>query len=136
MQAYPNEPNADMRAREARERGDAEKTWHVVRDLSVDASGGDPSGPETPDGDFAFEALVGERIVAVFRHEGNWFAIDAMCSHQGGPLAEGTVKDGCVTCPWHGWQYDLATGIQLINRQPLQETFPVRLNENLVEVML
>lgn len=149
MQAYPNEPNAEMRAREARERGDAEKTWHVVRKLDGrgvrggsgnggGSSDGDGCGTalETPDGDFAFEALIGERIVAVFRHEGNWFAIDAMCSHQGGPLAEGTVKDGCVTCPWHGWQYDLATGTQTINRQPLQETFPVRQNANLIEVLL
>lgn len=131
MQAYPNEPNADIRAREAREQGDAEKTWHVVLYLS-DAK----SGAETPEGDFAFEALIGERIVAVFRYQGNWFAIDGMCSHQGGPLAEGAVQDGCVTCPWHGWQYDLATGVQLINRQPLQETFPVRQNDNQVEVML
>lgn len=131
MQAYPNEPNADMRAREAREQGEAEKTWHVVRKLDSK-----PAGPETPEGDFAFEALIGERIVAVFRHGGNWFAMDGMCSHQGGPLAEGTVKDGCVTCPWHGWQYDLATGIQTINRQPLQESFPVRQNANLVEVLL
>ena len=131
MQAYPNEPNADMRAREASEQGDAEKTWHVVRDLNANASD-DGNGKH----DFAFEAIIGERIVAVFRHEGKWFAIDAMCSHQGGPLAEGVIQDGCVTCPWHGWQYDLATGVQTINQQPLQESFPVRQNENLVEVLV
>jgi nitrite reductase/ring-hydroxylating ferredoxin subunit len=84
--------------------------------------------------DFAVEVLVDDRVIAVFRHVGFWYAIDGMCSHQGGPLAAGQVRDGCVTCPWHGWQYDLATGIQLVNRQPLQESFQIREIENRVEV--
>ncbi len=46
----------------------------------------------------------GERI-AVFKHAGSLSAISNVCAHQGGPLGEGKVIDGCVTCPWHGWQY-------------------------------
>jgi methionine sulfoxide reductase heme-binding subunit len=45
-----------------------------------------------------------ERI-AIFRHAGGISAITNVCAHQGGPLGEGKVIDGCVTCPWHGWQY-------------------------------
>jgi sulfoxide reductase heme-binding subunit YedZ len=46
-----------------------------------------------------------ERI-AVFRHDSNKVsAITNVCSHQGGPLGEGKVIDGCVTCPWHGYQF-------------------------------
>jgi nitrite reductase/ring-hydroxylating ferredoxin subunit/DMSO/TMAO reductase YedYZ heme-binding membrane subunit len=45
-----------------------------------------------------------ERI-AIFRHNGGISAITNVCAHQGGPLGEGKVIDGCVTCPWHGWQY-------------------------------
>lgn len=46
----------------------------------------------------------GERI-ALFRHAGRISAITNVCAHQGGPLGEGRIIDGCVTCPWHGWQY-------------------------------
>jgi nitrite reductase/ring-hydroxylating ferredoxin subunit len=46
----------------------------------------------------------GDRV-AVFRHAGGVSAISDVCAHQGGPLSEGKVVDGCVTCPWHGYQY-------------------------------
>ncbi len=42
--------------------------------------------------------------------DGTVRVIDGTCGHIGGPLAGGAVQDGCVTCPWHGWAYDLATG--------------------------
>jgi nitrite reductase/ring-hydroxylating ferredoxin subunit len=46
----------------------------------------------------------GERV-AVFKYGGKLSAINNVCRHQGGPLGEGKVIDGCVTCPWHGYQY-------------------------------
>lgn len=46
----------------------------------------------------------GERI-AVFRYQDTISAVTNVCAHQGGPLGEGKVVDGCITCPWHGWQY-------------------------------
>lgn len=84
----------------------------------------------------ALEVVVEGQILALFRNEGQLFALDGMCSHQGGPIAEGTVEHGCVTCPWHGWQYELATGIQTINRQPLQETFATREIDGRIEVRI
>lgn len=45
-----------------------------------------------------------ERI-AVFKYEGRVSAVSNVCEHQGGPLGEGKVVDGCITCPWHGYQY-------------------------------
>ena len=50
------------------------------------------------------------RTVAVFRHAGGFSAISGVCAHQGGPLAEGRIVDGCVTCPWHGYQYLAESG--------------------------
>lgn len=47
---------------------------------------------------------LGERI-AVFRDGNRIYAISNVCRHQGGPLGEGRIIDGCVTCPWHGFQY-------------------------------
>lgn len=49
-------------------------------------------------------SLSGERV-AVFRYDGKISAISNVCQHQNGPLGEGRVIDGCVTCPWHGYQY-------------------------------
>jgi len=45
-----------------------------------------------------------ERI-AVYKHGGKLYAIHNVCKHQGGPLGEGKILDGCITCPWHGYQY-------------------------------
>ena len=84
----------------------------------------------------AIERLVGGQIVAIFRTEGRLHAIDGMCAHQGGPLAQGAVADGCVTCPWHGWQYTLKDGIQTVNRQPLQRVFDVRERNGTIEVRI
>ncbi len=54
-------------------------------------------------------ALGGERV-AVFRYDGKISALSNVCQHQNGPLGEGRIIDGCVTCPWHGFQYLPATG--------------------------
>ncbi|MBI1187099.1 MAG: Rieske 2Fe-2S domain-containing protein [Alphaproteobacteria bacterium] len=51
----------------------------------------------------------GERA-AVFRHGDKVSALSNACAHQNGPLGEGRILDGCVTCPWHGFQYDPETG--------------------------
>ncbi|MCB9592528.1 MAG: ferric reductase-like transmembrane domain-containing protein [Sandaracinaceae bacterium] len=51
----------------------------------------------------------GERI-ALVRWEGKVAALHGVCAHQGGPLYEGKVIDGCLTCPWHGWQYKPGDG--------------------------
>jgi nitrite reductase/ring-hydroxylating ferredoxin subunit/DMSO/TMAO reductase YedYZ heme-binding membrane subunit len=48
--------------------------------------------------------LENERI-AIFRTEGKLFAVNNVCKHQNGPLGEGKIIDGCITCPWHGYQY-------------------------------
>jgi methionine sulfoxide reductase heme-binding subunit len=45
-----------------------------------------------------------ERI-AVYKFENKLYAINNVCKHQGGPLGEGKILDGCITCPWHGYQY-------------------------------
>jgi methionine sulfoxide reductase heme-binding subunit len=54
-------------------------------------------------------SVHGERI-AVFRYDGKVSALSNVCRHQNGPLGEGRIIDGCVTCPWHGFQYLPETG--------------------------
>ena len=53
---------------------------------------------------------VNNRHVALFRLGDEFFALDNMCLHRGGPLCEGFIEDGVVTCPWHGWSYEIRTG--------------------------
>jgi len=53
---------------------------------------------------------VDGKQVAVFNCDGKFYAIDNVCKHQGGPLAEGELEGTVVTCPWHGWTYDVTTG--------------------------
>jgi nitrite reductase/ring-hydroxylating ferredoxin subunit len=43
--------------------------------------------------------------VAVFRYDGRVSAVTNVCAHQGGPLGEGKIIAGCITCPWHAWEY-------------------------------
>lgn len=49
--------------------------------------------------------LEGRERVAIFRHERGVSAVTNVCAHQGGPLGEGKIVNGCITCPWHGYQY-------------------------------
>lgn len=50
------------------------------------------------------------RKVAIFRVEGQLYAIDDICPHRGGPLSDGDIEDGMVICPLHAWGFDLKTG--------------------------
>lgn len=56
-------------------------------------------------------ATVDGRRVAIFRLPTGFAATDAACPHRGGPLSDGLVADGCVTCPLHNWRLDLTTGV-------------------------
>ena len=53
---------------------------------------------------------AGGLAIALFNVDGAFHAIDNTCGHRGGPLGEGTLDGTVVTCPWHGWQWDVTTG--------------------------
>ena len=78
------------------------------------------------DGDAQAKELVVEgRVVAVFRTDDGFQAVDGMCAHQGGPIAQGQLDQNCVTCPWHGWQYDITDGRNLLTNKKMLDVFPV-----------
>ena len=58
---------------------------------------------------------IGGKGIAVFNVDGTFYAIDDTCLHRGGPLGEGELEGNVVTCPWHGWQYDVKTGASITN---------------------
>lgn len=53
--------------------------------------------------------LSGERV-AIFRYDGKVSAVSNVCKHQNGPLGEGKIVGGCIVCPWHGYEYEPASG--------------------------
>jgi nitrite reductase/ring-hydroxylating ferredoxin subunit len=67
------------------------------------------------------------RIYALFNVDGLISAIDGICPHQGGPLAEGAVEGSLVTCPWHGWQFDVRTGKTPLGSKLKQAVYEVRI---------
>lgn len=75
----------------------------------------------------------GERV-AVFKSNGRVCAISNVCAHQGGPLGEGRIIDGCVTCPWHGYQYRPEDGCAPPPFTEKLATYPVRIEAGRVMV--
>ena len=53
---------------------------------------------------------VAGKTLAVFNCDGSFYATDNACKHRGGPLGEGSLAGSVVTCPWHGWEYDVRSG--------------------------
>jgi methionine sulfoxide reductase heme-binding subunit len=60
---------------------------------------------EIPENRAKVVCVPGRERVAVFRHAGGISAVTNVCAHQRGPLGEGQIVGGCITCPWHGWEY-------------------------------
>ncbi|MBI4601722.1 MAG: nitrite reductase (NAD(P)H) small subunit [Planctomycetes bacterium] len=85
----------------------------------------------------ALHVLAGPREIGLFSVEGKMHAIDHVCPHKKGPLARGTVVDGIVTCPLHGWTFRLETGECVSRPGARVAVYPVRVNAaGKVEVLL
>lgn len=76
--------------------------------------------------------LPGGERVAVFRYDGKIAAITNVCRHQNGPLGEGRVIDGCIVCPWHGWQYSPEDGISPPPFTEKVATYNVRIENGVI----
>jgi nitrite reductase (NADH) small subunit len=81
---------------------------------------------EVPPGTIREFQLDG-KTVAVANFDGKFFAINNVCLHRGGPLGQGELAGKTVTCPWHGWQYDVTTGKVVMNPAVGVECYPVEL---------
>jgi nitrite reductase/ring-hydroxylating ferredoxin subunit len=79
-------------------------------------------------------AQLGQDRVALYRTAGRVYALSNVCRHQGGPLGEGRILDGCITCPWHGWQYRAEDGCSPPPFQEKVETYRVRIEDGFVYV--
>jgi nitrite reductase/ring-hydroxylating ferredoxin subunit len=82
------------------------------------------------------ELVVADRIVALYNVEGKFYALDGVCPHQGGPLGKGQLSGCVVTCPWHGWQFDVTNGAHQLNSRLMQPAFPVRVEGDTVMIQV
>jgi methionine sulfoxide reductase heme-binding subunit len=72
---------------------------------------------------------IDKERIAVYRHENKLFAVHNVCKHQGGPLGEGKILDGCITCPWHGYQYLPHNGQSPPPFKEKVSTYDVKIND-------
>jgi nitrite reductase (NADH) small subunit len=78
---------------------------------------------------------VDDRRIAVFRLLDGWAAIDHACPHRGGPLSDGLVADGCVTCPLHNQRFSLLTGEREDAPGAGVDVYAVRERDGLLELL-
>ena len=78
----------------------------------------------------------GLATVCVTHFEGNYAALDNRCPHQGGPLGEGSIENGYLRCPWHGWDFHPLDGKPPGGYDDGVETFPVEIRDDGVYVAL
>jgi len=81
---------------------------------------------EMPAQDEAREFTAGGKIICVANVNGTLSALDNVCLHRGGPLGQGLVADNKVVCPWHGWQYDPASGAVSHNAAVKTKVYPIK----------
>ena len=72
------------------------------------------------------EITIQDKTIALFNVDGQFYAIANRCPHRGGPLSESSVMDKIITCPWHGWQFDVTTGCAPTNPDVKVETYEVK----------
>ena len=81
-------------------------------------------------------AEVNGKTVAVFNVDGAFHVVDNTCLHRGGPLGEGEVEGSVVTCPWHGWQFNVATGACVNNPSGKVQVDQVKVEGSDVKALL
>lgn len=82
------------------------------------------------------EVVIEDRIVALYNVGGKFHALDGVCPHQGGPLGKGRLEGCVVTCPWHGWQFDVTTGQHQINAHFRQPKYALRVEGDTILIDL
>jgi nitrite reductase/ring-hydroxylating ferredoxin subunit len=74
------------------------------------------------------------RSIALFQHQGNIYATDNQCPHMGYPLTRGRVRNGVLTCDWHGWSYDMRGGGCFTGGCDDLDTFPVEVRDSAIYI--
>ena len=98
--------------------------WHRVATLQ-----------EIPVGTSKEVTLEG-RILALCHTADGWHVMDGICPHAGGPLGKGQLHGCIVTCPWHGWQFNVVTGTHTLTPRIQQALFEVKIEDEQIFVQV
>jgi nitrite reductase/ring-hydroxylating ferredoxin subunit len=79
-------------------------------------------------------ATLGDEEITVAHCDGGFYAVQGHCLHLQGPLAEGRLEGCVLTCPWHGWQYDVRTGQNEFDLAIQLRTYDVQVENGEVRV--
>lgn len=77
---------------------------------------------------------VNNERIAIFKYDGKLSAVHNVCKHQNGPLGEGKIVNGCITCPWHGYQYNPQDGCSPAPFTEKVSTYQLKLKNDLIYV--
>ncbi|MCG8603441.1 Rieske 2Fe-2S domain-containing protein [bacterium] len=77
-----------------------------------------------------------DRQIAIHNVDGAYYATDNVCGHKGGPLGDGDLDGKIVTCPWHGWEYDVTTGENTWDPNIKVAIFEVQLKEDEIQIKI
>jgi nitrite reductase/ring-hydroxylating ferredoxin subunit len=88
---------------------------------------------DMPDGEVR-TVWAGELELTLAHCDGRFYATQAHCLHMGGPLGAGRLEGCVLSCPWHGWQYDVRTGENEFDRALALDTYEVRVEDGDVKV--
>ncbi len=84
----------------------------------------------------AKEFVCGDKTLCVANVNGTISAMDNVCLHRGGPLAQGVIERSKVVCPWHGWEFDPQTGEASHNAGAKVQVYPLKVENGDVLVEL
>jgi len=84
---------------------------------------------DLPEGSM-IEVEDGDAAIAICNVEGELHAIDGVCPHQGGRLAQGALHGRMVVCPWHAWEFDCVTGANDFDANIIQRRFEVKVEDD------
>ncbi len=79
---------------------------------------------------------AGGKTIALYNCDGTFYATENTCKHRGGPLGEGALSGTTVTCPWHGWEYDVSTGACTMDVSITVQKFDVKVEGDDILVSL
>ncbi|MGE5073559.1 MAG: Rieske 2Fe-2S domain-containing protein [Anaerolineae bacterium] len=90
---------------------------------------------EIPDGERKI-LNVNNVSIGVFHHKGDWYALRNLCLHRGGPVCTGTLEGDTLTCPWHGFQYDVTDGHLLVDASAHLDSYHVQVRDGEVHIFV
>ena len=72
--------------------------------------------------------------VAVCNINGNYYAFANICPHRGGPVGEGEIEGTVITCPWHGWAFDITTCVNTMNPLAKLTKYDIKIDNNELKI--